>query len=182
MRPRISIWGLVRPLVGRSIRLSVHRSVTLLSNLMKNGLLRILNDLDSAGRGRKGDREEGGTRRKEEQGGKRDKRNKGREEWKNEKVAKKWKMKKSLKDASLASLGLVSIPFLIFLLFFSFLFPFVLSRFPLLFLRFFFSFSPRPTPTPTFPSLPTPPYSISPRCLASLRVYWDRRWGTRQPV
>ena len=42
------------------------------------------------------DEEKRGTRRKEWRG-----------EWNNEKVAKKWKMKKSLKDASLASLGLV---------------------------------------------------------------------------
>ena len=39
---------------------------------MKNGLLRILNDLDSAGRGGRRDEEEGGTRRKEERGGRRD--------------------------------------------------------------------------------------------------------------
>ena len=64
---------------------------------MKNGLLRILNDLDSAGRGKKGrggrrDKEEGETRRKEGQGGKRGKEEGGtrrkeeRGEWKNEKV------------------------------------------------------------------------------------------------
>ncbi len=68
MRPRISIRGLVRPLVGWS----VGRSVTLLSKLMKNDHLRILNDLDSAGRGRKRDEEKGGTRRKERRGGRRD--------------------------------------------------------------------------------------------------------------
>ena len=39
---------------------------------MKNGQLRILNDSDSAGRGRKRDKEEGGTRRKEGQGGRSD--------------------------------------------------------------------------------------------------------------
>ena len=39
---------------------------------MKTGLLRILNDLDSAGRGRKRDVEEGGTRRKEGRGGRMD--------------------------------------------------------------------------------------------------------------
>ncbi len=39
---------------------------------MKNGHLRILNDLDIAGRGRKIDEEEGGTRRKEGRGGRRD--------------------------------------------------------------------------------------------------------------
>ena len=68
MRPCISIRGLVHPLVRWSIR----RSVTLLSKSMKNGHLRILNDLDSAGRGRKRDKEEGGTRRKEGRGGRRD--------------------------------------------------------------------------------------------------------------
>ena len=44
-------------MVGRS----VGPSVMLLSKSLKNGLLRILNDLDSAGRGKKRD-EEGGTR------------------------------------------------------------------------------------------------------------------------
>ena len=39
---------------------------------MKNLLLRILNDLDSAERGKKRDEEEGRTRRKEELGGRRD--------------------------------------------------------------------------------------------------------------
>ena len=42
------------------------------SKSMKNGLLRILNDLDSAGRGKKRDEEEEMTRRKEERGGRRD--------------------------------------------------------------------------------------------------------------
>ena len=64
MPPRISIKGLVRPLVGWS--------VTLLSKSMKNGHLRILNDSDSAGRGRKRDEEEGGTGRKERRGGRSD--------------------------------------------------------------------------------------------------------------
>ena len=50
----------VRPLVGRSVTLS--------SKSMKNGHLRILNDLDNAGRGRKRDEEERGTRRKEGRG------------------------------------------------------------------------------------------------------------------
>ena len=44
----------------------------LLSKLTKNGLLRILNDLDSAGRGKKRDEEEGGTRGKEGRGGRMD--------------------------------------------------------------------------------------------------------------
>ena len=53
MNPRITIKGLVGS------------SVTLSSKPMNNGLLWILNDLDSAGRGRKRDEEERGTRRKE---------------------------------------------------------------------------------------------------------------------
>ena len=58
---------------------------------MKNGLLRILNDLDSAGQGKKEgregrrDEEERGTRRKEGRGGRR---NGESEKMKNEKVAK----------------------------------------------------------------------------------------------
>ena len=48
----------VGPLVGRSVLLS--------SKSMKNGLLRILNDLDSAGRGKKRDEEERGMRRRKE--------------------------------------------------------------------------------------------------------------------
>ena len=51
-----------------SVRPSVGPSVTLSSKSMKNGLLRILNDSEGAGRGRKRDKEEGGTRKKEEQG------------------------------------------------------------------------------------------------------------------
>ena len=39
---------------------------------MKDGLSWILNDLDSARRGRHRDEEEGGTRRKEGRGGRRD--------------------------------------------------------------------------------------------------------------
>ena len=45
------------------------------SKLMKNGLLRILNDLNSAGQGKTGTRrngEEGGTGRKEGRGGRRE--------------------------------------------------------------------------------------------------------------
>ena len=52
---------------------------------MKNGPLRIVNDLDSAGRGKKRDEEEGVTRRKEGRGGRRDEES---EKMKNEKVAK----------------------------------------------------------------------------------------------
>ena len=56
------------PLVGWSVGRLVGPSVMLSSKSLKNGLLRILNDLDSAGRGKKRDereegREEGGTRR-----------------------------------------------------------------------------------------------------------------------
>ena len=58
MRPRISIRGIVHPLV----RWSVGPLVTLSSKLMKNGLIQ--SDSDSAGRGRKRNKEEGGTRRK----------------------------------------------------------------------------------------------------------------------
>ena len=58
--------------VGRSVRPSVGWSVMLSSKSLKNGLLRILNDTDSAGREKKRDEEEGVTRRV-----------------KNEKVAKK---------------------------------------------------------------------------------------------
>ena len=51
----LSVHWLVRPSVGPS--------VTLLSKSMKNGLLWILSDLDSAGRGRKRDEEEVAKRR-----------------------------------------------------------------------------------------------------------------------
>ena len=53
----------VCPSVGRS----VGPSVMLLSKSMKNGLLRILNDLDSAGQGKKRDEKEGGSGRNDEQ-------------------------------------------------------------------------------------------------------------------
>ena len=53
------------PSVGRSVGWSVMLS----SKLMKNGPLRIVNDLDSAGRGKKRkEEEEGGTGRKEGRG------------------------------------------------------------------------------------------------------------------
>ena len=71
---------------------------------MKNRLLRILNVLDSAGRGGRRDEEEGGTRRKEERGGRR---NKEKGETRGTRDEESEKMKKLLKDASLASLGLV---------------------------------------------------------------------------
>ena len=64
MRPCISIRGLARPLVRLLVMLS--------SKSMKNGLLWVLRDLDSAGRGRKRDEEEGATRRKERRGGRSD--------------------------------------------------------------------------------------------------------------
>ena len=54
---RISIRGLGRRLVGWSVMLS--------SKSMKNGPLWIINDLDSAGRGKKREEGEAGTRRKE---------------------------------------------------------------------------------------------------------------------
>ena len=78
-----------------SVGPSVGRSVTLSSKSMKNGLLWILSDRDSAGRGRKRNKEEGGTRRKEGRGGRSDEeegvtRRKERQgERKNEKIVKK---------------------------------------------------------------------------------------------
>ena len=63
--------------VGWSVGPSVRRSVMLSSKLMKNRLLRILNDLDSAGQGKKRDEEEGGTRRNEEEAGTRRKEGQG---------------------------------------------------------------------------------------------------------
>ena len=56
------------------------------SNLMKNGLLRILNDLEVAGRVRKRDEEEGGTRRKEGRGGRSNEDERAMRRVKNEKV------------------------------------------------------------------------------------------------
>ena len=67
----------VRWSVGPSVGPSVGWSVTLSSKSMKNGLLRILNDLEGTGRGRKRDVEEGGTRRKEGRGGMRRKERRG---------------------------------------------------------------------------------------------------------
>ena len=73
---------------GRSVGPSVRNA------FVKNGFLRILNDLDSAGRGKKRDEEEGGTKRSEEEGGSRRKEERGgrrdeeSEKKKNEKVAK----------------------------------------------------------------------------------------------
>ena len=57
------------------------------SKSMKNGLLRILNDLDSAGLGRKRDEKEGGTRRKEGRGGRMDEEEGATKRVKNDKVA-----------------------------------------------------------------------------------------------
>ena len=68
---------------------------------MKNGLLRILNDLDSAGRGGRRDEEEGGTRRKEERGGRRNKEEGGtrrKEERGGTRDEESEKMKKLLKN------------------------------------------------------------------------------------
>ena len=83
-----SVCPLVGPLVGWSLFGlvgAVGWSVMLSSKLMKNELLRILNDLDTAlldeekrgtrrkeGRGGRGDEEEGGTRRKDGRGGRMD--------------------------------------------------------------------------------------------------------------
>ena len=66
----------VGPSVGWSFGRSVGWSVMLSSNLAKSGILRILNDLGSAGRGRKRDKEEGGTKRNGGRGGMR-RRNEG---------------------------------------------------------------------------------------------------------
>ena len=64
-----SLRGLVRPSVGWCVGWLVGPSVrNTLSKSMNNGLLRNLNDVDSAGRGRKRDEEEGATRRKEGRG------------------------------------------------------------------------------------------------------------------
>ena len=60
-------WSISR-LVRRSVGWLVGNIIMLSSNLAKNGILKILNDLDTAGRGRKRDEEERGTRRKEGQG------------------------------------------------------------------------------------------------------------------
>ena len=68
----MSVCPLVGPLVGPSVGPLVRQSVTLSSNSVKNGFLRILNDLDSAGRGGRRDEEKGGMRRKEGRGGRRD--------------------------------------------------------------------------------------------------------------
>ena len=59
---RISIRGLVRRLVRRLVGPPAGPSVMLSSKSMKNGLLPILNDLDSAGRGKNRDEKEGGTK------------------------------------------------------------------------------------------------------------------------
>ena len=79
------------------VRWLVRWYVTLSSKLMKNRLLRILNDLDSDGRGRKRDEEEGWTRRKEEEGGTR--RKEGGGERRSEESEK---MKKLLKKNKVA--------------------------------------------------------------------------------
>ena len=60
------------PSVRRLVGWSVGWSVMLSSNWAKNGILRILNDLHTAGLGGRRDEEEGVTRRKEGRGGRRD--------------------------------------------------------------------------------------------------------------
>ena len=64
---------------GPSVRPSVGPSVMLSSKSMKNGLKRFLYDFDSAGRGKRRDQKEGGTRRKEgeEEGATRQKERRG---------------------------------------------------------------------------------------------------------
>ena len=59
-RPCPSVVWSVGRLVGWSVMLS--------SKSLKNGLLQILNDLDSAGRGKNRGEEEGGMRRREGRG------------------------------------------------------------------------------------------------------------------
>ena len=95
MRVCPSVDWSVCPLVRRSVGPLVGRSVMLSSKSMKNELLRILNDLDSAGRGKKRDEEEGGTRRKEGRGGRRDREEGGTRRKKNEKVVIKHEKRKS---------------------------------------------------------------------------------------
>ncbi len=68
---------MTRTCVGWSFGTLVGFSATLLSKSMKNGLLRILSDLDSPSRGRKRDEVEGGTRRKEGRTGRRDEEEEG---------------------------------------------------------------------------------------------------------
>ena len=69
---RLHLYKRPRPSVGWLVRLSVSWSVMFPSKSMKNGLLRILSDLDLAGRGKKRDKKEGGMRRKEVREGRRD--------------------------------------------------------------------------------------------------------------
>ena len=94
MRPHL--YKRLCPSVGPSAGWSAGPSLMLLSKSMKNALLRILNDLDSTGRGKKRDEEEGGMRR-EERAGRRDREEEGTrrvKKWKscekneNEKIAK----------------------------------------------------------------------------------------------
>ena len=126
MRPRISIRGLVRPSVGPSVRWSV----TLSSNSMKNGLLWILGDLDSAGRERKRDEEEGGRggRSNEEEGATR------RE--------KKWKSCKKMKNEKVAWGRIVDLWVLLFAMLFPPLFTHMHSFKRSLFILFIFLFFP----------------------------------------
>ena len=88
------------PSVRPFVRWSVGFSILLSSKSMKNELLRILNDLDSAGGGRRRDKEEGGTRRDEEERGM-------RRVKKNEKVVKKMKNKKVASGRIVDPCGLV---------------------------------------------------------------------------
>ena len=72
---------------------------------MKNGLLWILSDLDSAGRGRKRDEGEGGTRRKEGRGGRSDEEEGAT---RREKKMKNWLEDALLTSGSCLNLGLSS--------------------------------------------------------------------------
>ena len=99
------------PSVRRSVGWLVRPSVMLSSKSMKNGLIRILNDLDSAGRGGRRNEEKGGTRRKEGRGGRRNEEERGtrgtrdEESEKNEKVAKKMKNEKVAKGRIIGLAG-----------------------------------------------------------------------------
>ena len=112
MRPRISIWGLVRPSVGRSVGWSVGYAFVQIDENWPFTDSKWFSQCwtrKKEGRGGRRDEEEGGTRRKDGRGGRMDAekvatwRKERWGEWKNEKVAKKWKMKKWLEDASLTS-------------------------------------------------------------------------------
>ena len=76
----------------------------LLSKSMENGLLQTLNDVDSNGRGKKRDKKERGTGRKEGQGGRRDGEELGRRDEEREKI-KKMKNEKVAKGCIIGLAG-----------------------------------------------------------------------------